>query len=167
MAQYIAYNCAFSATSAVAAGTSYATGAKVAIQLDIPATLNVKIIEWGISFDGSAAATPANVELVQTNTASTTSTAHTTSTVLPVGDNVLTTRLNFGAATDTGYGNGAITSTTTEKVFDKQYVAPTNQYIKQWPLGREPVAAVSKFVQLRVSTSATVNAIAYIVWEEC
>lgn len=167
MAQYTAYNCALSTTTAVGAGTSYASGGKVAIQLDIPSTLNVKIIEWGISFNGSTAAVPANVELVQTNTASTTSTAHTTSTVLPIGDNTLTTRLNFGAATDTGYGNGAITSTTTEKNFDKQYIAPTNQYIKQWPLGREPVAAGGKFVQLRVDTTATVSAIAYIVWEEC
>lgn len=167
MALYVAYNTAFSATTGVQAGASYATGAKIAIQLDIPSTLLVTVVEYGVSFDGSAAATPAIVELVQASAASTCSTAHTTTTVQPIGDNSsLATKLNFGAATDTGYGNGSITSNTTEKTFDRQYVAPTGQYVKQWPLGREPVCAGSKFLQLRVNTSATVNMIGYIMWEE-
>lgn len=167
MAIYVAYNSIFSATTDVSAGTSYASGAKVAIQLDVPANMRLRFLEWGVSFDGSAAATPAICELVQTNTASTCSTAHTSSTIMAIGaDGAGTTRLNFGAATDTGYGNGTITSTTTELVFDKQYVAPTNQYLKMWPLGNEPMCDASKFVQLRIKTAATVNALAYVVFKE-
>lgn len=165
--QFIAYNNAFGATTAVMIGTSYATGGKVAVQLQTPSTLQVKIIEWGISFNGSAAATPAVVELVQNGTGSTVSTAHTTSTVQPIGDNTKTSGLTYGATTNTGYGNGAITSATPDKYFDAQFIAPTSQYVKQWPLGREPVCAASKFCQLRLNTSATVTAVAYIIFEEC
>ena len=168
MALYIAYNHAFSSGTDVSAGASYAGAtAKCAIQLQIPSTLQVVIVEYGVSFDGTSANTPALVELVQASAASTMSTAHTTSTVVPIGQNqVVSSRLTFGATTNTGYGNGNITTNTTEAVFDKQYVAPTNQYIKQWPLGREPVADPSKFVQLRIKASTTVNAIGYIMWEE-
>lgn len=165
--QFIAYNNAFGATTATMGGTAYATGAKVAIQLQTPATTQIKIVEWGVSFNGSTAGTPAVCELVQNGTGSTVSTAHTTATVLAIGDNVKTSALTYGATTNTGYGNGAITSATPDKYFDAQFLAPTGLYIKQWPLGREPVCAVSKFCQLRISTSATVTALAYIVFEEC
>lgn len=166
MAQYMALNHAFSTTTGVAAGTSYTTGGKVMIQLDVPATTRVRIIEYGLSFNNTVSNVPAKVELVQCGTASTCSTAHTSSTVLPIGAENTTTRLNFGATTDTGYGNGAITSNTTDKYFDSQYIPPTGQFVKQWPLGREPLSDVSKFIQLRIDTAATVTVAAYIIWEE-
>lgn len=167
MAIYTAWNAAFSTTTGVAGGTSYAAGAKCAIQLEVPSTLRVQILEWGISFDGSAAATPAVVELVQASAASTMSTAHTTSSVVAQGtDGAATSRLTYGTTADTGYGNGAITTNTTEIVFDKQYIAPTNQYIKMWPLGEQPMSDTTKWVQLRINTTATVNALAYIRFRE-
>ncbi|QCX81244.1 hypothetical protein C9F11_38305 [Streptomyces sp. YIM 121038] len=165
-AQYIAFNSAFGATTNTMAGTSYATGAKVAIQLATPSTLQIKIIEWGISFNGSAAATPAVCELVQNGTASTCSSAHSTTTIQPIGDNAKGSGLTMGT-TSSGYGNGAITSATPDKYFEAQYISPTAQFVHQYPLGREPVVAASKYCQLRVNTSATVNAIAYVVFEEC
>lgn len=163
---YWAGNHAYSTTTGIAAGTSYTTGAKVAIQIATSSTRQARIIEWGISFDGSAAATPAAVELVQASAASTMSTAHSTSTIVPWNDP------NGGACSFTmstttcGYGNGTITSNTTERYFDNQYIAPTTQYVKLFPLGREPVVAVSKFLQLRLNTSGTYNAMAYILFEE-
>jgi hypothetical protein len=162
---FVAYNTAFSTTTGVASGASYATGAKVAIQLATPSTLEIRLVEWGISFDGSAAVTPAVVELAVAGTASTCSSAHSTSTIMNVGPSALVSKLSMGTTTS-GYGTGSITSNTTSQTWDRQYVAPTNQYVKQWPLGREPVLLASKFLQLRVSTTATVNAIAYIMWEE-
>lgn len=166
MTLYWAGNHAYSTTTAIAAGTSYATGAKVMIQIAPSSTRMARVVEWGISMDASAAATPATVELVQASAASTMSTAHSTSTIVPWDDP------NAGACSFTmsttacGYGNGAITSNTTEAYFDNQYIAPTSQYVKMYPLGREPVCKVSKFLQLRINTSATVNAIAYIIFEE-
>lgn len=167
MAYYLALNHAFSTTTTVATGTSYATGAKCAIQLDCGTSVRVRIIEYGISFAGNTADVPAKVELVQASAASTMSTAHTTATVLPIGSETQTSRLNYGATTNTGYGNGAITTNTTQKYFDSQYIPPTGQFVKQWPLGREPISdSAANFVQLRINTSATVIAAAYIVFEE-
>src|SRR3954470_5076979 len=113
MTTYIAYNSALSATTAIAAGTSYTTGAKVALQLGIPSGGQIELIEWGIAQDGSAAATPTLVEIAFTATASTVSTAHTTTTVKPITDpNGPASRLTM-STTATGFGNGAITSNTT------------------------------------------------------
>lgn len=168
MAIFVAYNHAFSATTDVSAGTSYTSGtARCAIQLDVPTTMRLQILEWGISFDGSAAGTPGIVELAQASAASTMSTAHTNGTVLAIGlDGAATSRLNYGTTSDTGYGNGTITSNTTELVFDKQYIAPTNQFVRVWPLGEQPMCDTDSFVQLRVKTATTANAIAYIKFRE-
>lgn len=167
MAIYTAWNAAFSTTTGIAAGTSYATGAKCAIQLDVPATLRLQILEWGISFDAATAETPAVVELVQASAASTMTTAHTTSTVVAQGtDGAATSRLNYGTTADTGYGSGAITSNTTEITFDKVYVPVTGIYKMMWPLGNEPVCDQSKFVHLRINTTATRNALAFIKFRE-
>lgn len=168
MAIFIAYNMAHSTTTNVGAGTSYASGAKCAIQLDVPTTMRLQILEWGISFDATAASTgTANVELCQGTTASTMSTAHTNATVLAVGmDGAATSRLNYGTTSDTGYGNGSIASTTTELTFDKLYMNLTGSYMKMWPLGEQPMCDADSFVQLRVNTSATANAIAYIRFRE-
>jgi hypothetical protein len=51
-------------------------------------------------------------------------------------------------------------------MFDAQLVAPTGQYVKQFPLGREPFVPVSHFLRLRVTAPAAVNALAYIIWSE-
>ena len=56
-AQFIAFNNAFGTTTALMLGTSYATGAKCALQLQTPSTLQLKICEWFVSFSGSAAGT--------------------------------------------------------------------------------------------------------------
>lgn len=162
---FIAYNCAFDATTGVTAGTSYASGAKCALQLVTPSTIQLRLVEWGISFSGSAAGTPSVVTLAQAGAASTMSTAHSTTTIQPISDNGKTSSLTMGTGSS-GYGNGAITTNTTSKMFDAQEVAQAGGYLKQWPLGREPVLAVSSTLQLRINTAATLSAIAYIVFEE-
>lgn len=169
MAQFMALNHAFSTTTSINAGTVYNSGTdRMAIQLQVPSGRRIRIIEYGVSFNDTAAHTPARVELVEASTASTCSTAHTTSTVKAIGeDSGATSALTFGATTNTGYGNGAITSTTTSRYFDSQFVPPTGQFVKQWPLGREPWSVGSGiYVQLRIQTSSNANAVAYIVWEE-
>lgn len=165
MAIFTAWNMAASTTTNVGAGTSYATGAKCAIQLEVPSTLRVQILEWGVSFDGTTGS--ANIELVQASAASTMSTAHTTSTVVAQGtDGTATSRLTYGTTADTGYGNGAITTNTTEITFDKAYIPLTSAYFKMWPLGDQPMSDTTKWVQLRINTTATANGIAYIRFRE-
>jgi hypothetical protein len=158
---YTAYNCALATTTGTIAGTSYATGAKCAIQLSTSTTCVIRIVEYGVSFNGSAAATPAVVELSLAGAASTMSTTHSTSTILPNMLGGQSSRLTMGTG-NTGFGNGAITTNTTSQTFDAQFVAPTNQYIKTWTLDTYPEVTVSKFLQLRINTSATVTAFAWI-----
>lgn len=166
MTLFVAYNNTFGATTATMIGTSYATGSKIAIQLATPSTLQLRIVEWGVSFNGSAAGTPGVCELVQNGTASTCSSAHSTTTIQPIGDSTASSRLTMGTTTS-GYGNGSITSATPDKYFDAQFVGPTSQYVVMYPLGREPVLPVSKYLQLRINTAATLTALAYIKFEEC
>ncbi|MFJ4828407.1 hypothetical protein ACIP79_00475 [Streptomyces sp. NPDC088747] len=166
MSLYIAYNCAIDATTGVMAGTSYAANAKVAIQLATPSTTSIRIVEWGVSFSGTAAGAPAICTLAQASAATTSMTAHSTSTVMPIGDSSKASSLTMGTGS-TAYGAVAITTNTTERQFGGALVSPMTQYEKQWPLGREPVVSPSKYCQLRINTAATYTAIAYIVFEEC
>ena len=171
MSLYIGFNSALSTASAIDAGTSYTTGAKTALQLNVPDTNQILLIEWGVSFNGSAAATPALLEVATTDTAQTGLTTHSATTIKSLDRDATSgpaTRLTMGTSA-TGYGAPTITSNTTLRPLDRQYVAPTNQYVKMWPLGREPIignGASESFLQFRINTSATVTAIIYAVWEE-
>lgn len=171
MTVYIAYNCAgpgaTTQTNVATNGVAYTTtGSRMMIQLDVPSTIQLKLIEWGISFNGSAPGTPNTVELSQAATGTTVGTAYTTSTVLPLNDpNAPSTRLTLASS---GFYGAATTrtSTTVTRVFDAQLVAPTSQFVKLWPLGREPVVAASSKLQLSMNLQAAVTALAYVVWEE-
>ncbi len=161
--QYIAFNGA-PPTTAAQVKMAVTTSINTLLQIATPSTTGILIIEWGISFDGSAAATPGIVELLQTDVAAT---AGTSLTPTPYGCDQ-TASLCVGGTGATMFNDGAITegTITATRVFDAQLIAPTNQYVKQFPLGREPVVPVSKFLRVRTTFGAAVNAICYIVWEE-
>ena len=158
---YIAANGASPTTAAQVVVTT-GTSIKTLLQVATPSTENLKIIEWGISFDGSAAATPIKVELLQTDVAATV-TSLTPTVYSP--DNAPAS-LCVGGTSATGYTATAEGTITATRMFDVQLIAPTNQYVKQFPLGREPLVPVSKFLRIRVTAGAAVNAYCYIVWEE-
>jgi hypothetical protein len=160
--QYIAFNGVEPTTAkrvAVATGTSIKTLQQVAT----PSTKGITVIEWGISFDGSAAATPISVELIETDVAATSGTS-----VTPTkwGGNAGDASLCVGGTGATNHSPSAEGSITAVRTFDAQLIAPTNQYVKQFPLGREPFVPASKFLRVRVHAPAGVNAISYIIWEE-
>ncbi len=155
------------ATNTVAAPVAVTTGTaiKTLLQLSTPATRTLKVIEWGISFDGSAAAAPIKVELIQTDVAATV-TAYVAADLVKWGDpNAPASLLTLGTA-NSGFTASAEGTTTATRLLDVQYIAPTNQYVKQFPLGREPELPISKFLRVRVTAGAAVNAYAYVVWEE-
>lgn len=163
MAQsYIAWNGAEPTTAsrvAVATGTSI----KTLLQIASPSTAEIKIIEWGISFDGNAAATPGIVELIQTDVAAT-SGSSLTPTLFENPNGPIS--LCAGGAALTCYsptGEGSIAAV---RSLGGGFIMGTNQYEKQYPLGREPRIPVSKFLRIRVKFAATVNALCYIIWEE-
>jgi hypothetical protein len=169
MALYLIPNGAMQTTAGFA---KVATGAtiKTLLQIAPGATTALKIVEWGISLDGSAAATPGIVELIETDVAATV-TASVTGDITKydpmalLNGNPVTALIQVGAAL-TGYTASAEGSITTVRNLDgPQLIAPTNQFIKQFPLGREPVIQNGKFGRIRVTFGTTVNAYCYVVVE--
>jgi hypothetical protein len=71
-----------------------------------------------------------------------------------------------GGTTASGYNASAEGTITATRVGDAQLVNPTTGYDMQFPLGREFNVPVSKFLRIRVTAGASVNAYPYIIWEE-
>lgn len=161
---YVSYNGAAPTTAALAP-IATGTAIKTLLQIATPSTEQLRVIEWGISFDGSAAATPGKVELIETDVAATV-TAHVAAGVVKLNaPNDVASLVTLGTSA-TGYTASAEGTTTASRLLDYQLIAPTNQYVKQFPLGREPEVAASKFLRVRVTFGTTVNAICYVIWEE-
>ena len=144
------------------------TGTSIKTLLQIKPFNVVKIREWGISFDGSAAATPIEVELLDTGTVFGTVTASADADIMKFdgaeGAVASVAGLTLGTSA-TGYTCTSEGSITTVKLFDTQFIAPTNQYVKQFPLGAEPKCIIGNAVRIRVKAGAAVNAICYMVLE--
>lgn len=166
MALYLIANGPMPTTAALSPVTT-GTVIKTMLQVKPSATIMAKIVEWGVSFDGSAAATPGKVELIETDVAATV-TASVAADITKYDSDALnggdpTTNLIQVGTTATGYtasGEGSITAV---RILDMQLIAGTNQYVKQFPLGREPVIQVGKFGRIRVTFGAAVNAYCYVI----
>ncbi len=165
--QYLIMNGPAPTTAAQAVVQTSATLATL-LQLKLGSTLvypRPKIIEWGVSFDGSAAATPFKVELLA-NTVAATVTAHVAAGIVnrdPKAD-APTDGFPFDVGTSaTGFTSSAEGTPANVRMFDAQLIAPTNQYVKQFPLGQEPSFTIAEFVRIRVWGDGSTNAYAYIV----
>ncbi len=172
---YIVYNSAMVTT---AGPVKQPTGTAIRTMMQLaPATGNyIRVIEFGCSFDGSVAATPGLVELVETGTvfATALSTAYATTDIQPFANsnapaNTAGTSgvpLNLGTGLS-GFSTGAVTegSTTATRMGDCQLIAPTGQYIKQFPLGREFEIQAGRALRVRMTFGTSVNVLCYIVFE--
>lgn len=166
MGLYRADNVALSTTTGIQAGASYTTGAKVAIQLNVPDSMCIYIVEVGYSSDTNPTTSPL-LELATTDTATTALTTHTTTTIKPLLNNQANaSRLTMGTGA-TGFGAVAITSNTTLRTLHKLYVP--QQYVYTYPLGDYPVVGngtAESFVQLRINTAATQNIYCWVIFDE-
>ena len=165
MALYTIFNGPMPTTAAQAVVT---TGTAIKTLLQLKPFNQVKIVEWGLSFDGSAAATPIKCELLETGTVFGTVTASADADIAKMSgaDQAVASVAGLTLGTSaTGYTCTAEGSITTVRMFDAQLIAPTNQYVKQFPLGREPVLVIGNACRIRVTAGAAVNAYAYMVLE--
>lgn len=166
MAIYLLGNGPMQTTAAFAAVTT-GTAIKTMMQVKPSATIVARILEWGISFDGSAAATPGKIELIETDVAATV-TAYVANDITKLDDDALmggdpTTNLIQVGTTSSGYtatAEGTITAV--RNLAAPQFIAPTSQFIQQFPLGQEPVIQINKFGRIRVTFGAAVNAYCYM-----
>lgn len=168
---YIVSNSAMPTTAAAVKQPTGAAAIRTQLQLATSANNSIWVVEWGISFDGSAAATPIQCELIETGAvAATMSVAHVASGIMPyylVSDGSVTT-LSIGSTSLTGYATAAVTegTITATRVGDMQLVAPSSGYVKQFPLGREFLVPGSRFLRVRTTAPAAVNCYCYVIFAD-
>ena len=178
----VTYTVFNSAQPSAAAPVKQPTGTAIRTMLQLAPLVSsfpIRLIEWGCSFDGSAAATPGQVELFACTGAATMSTAFAAADVMPYGSRLDTpantagstgSPLSLGTALS-GFATAAVTEGTVANYrgFDAQQIAPTGEYVKQFPLGREPQlggnSATQEFLRCRMTFGATVNALIYVIFE--
>lgn len=135
-----------------------AATAKTVVSVINAANSLIRIVEIGVSFDGtSATAEPVTVELCYSTQATAgTSTSHTITQVRgPTRTVQATAARNYTA------------EPTSLTVWKSWLVHPTSGLVVQFPLGREPECTVtSDALLLRCTAPAAVNVNAYIEFEE-
>lgn len=152
-------------TTNSAAKVATGTVLKTLLQISTPSTSSMRVTAWGISFDGITALTPGIVSLIQTDVAATV-TAAVANDIFKYNDpNAPASLMTLGTSA-TGYTASAEGATTATRYGDLQLIAPTTQYVYQFPLGREFEVPPSKFLRIRVNFGTSVNALCWIEWEE-
>ena len=153
-------------TTAAPVSITTGTAIKTLMQLSTPATAGLEVVEWGISFDGSAAATPGKCELVDTVAINATVTAYVAADITKMSQvGTRASYLTLGTA-NSGFTSSAEGSIVATRQFDTQLLPPTAPYIKQFPLERGPTMLLSEFLRVRVHFGTAINALCYIVWAE-
>lgn len=141
------------------------TGTAIKTLLQLKPFNQGKIVAWGIGFDGSAAATPIEVELLETGTVFSTVTtlADADCHKLNGADQAVASVAGLTMGTSaTGFTSTSEGSITTVRMFDCALVPPTGERVYQFPLGQEPVMVIGNATRIRVKAGAAVNAICWI-----
>lgn len=151
-----------------AAQLAVTTGTSIKTLLQIKPFNLVKVVAWGLSFDGAAAAAGIQCELLSTGTVFATVTAFADADIHKFQGtdqavaSVAGLTLGTAASGYTASAEGTITAT---KIFDSQFVQPTGQYAWEFSLGREPYIAIGDSGRIRVKAAAAVNALAWMLIE--
>jgi hypothetical protein len=174
VAQYLIANGPMQTTAAFAPVTT-GTAIKTMLQVKPSATLGMKIIQWGYSFDSAAAAVSVKVELIETGTVAGTVTASVANDLTKydsaaIGGGDPTTNLIQVGTTSTGYtatGEGTVTAT---RNLDGPRIETTStsfavSFTNQFPLGREPWVQIGNIARIRVTSPTAVNMYCYLIVE--
>lgn len=153
-----------------AAQVPVTTGTAIKTLLQLKPFNTMKIVEWGVSFDAPASLATIKCELLDTGTVFGTVTASADADVTKFGsveDAVASIAgLTLGTAA-TGYTCTSEGSITAVRMFDAQIITPTLtnglQYVKQFPLGREPKLIIGNAARIRVTSNVACNALAYMI----
>jgi hypothetical protein len=166
MKYFKAYGAAMQTTAALAK-IATTNAIKTLMQIAPPASNgSIYVVEWGISFDAFAAAAPGTVELIETDVAASSLTAYVAADITKITEpDGNASNVQLGTALS-GFGAGTEGSTTAVRTGDAQVIAPTSQYIRSWPLDQAFEVRSGKFLRVRVTFAATVNAIPWVTWAE-
>jgi hypothetical protein len=163
---YQFFNGPMQTTSSATKVTTGNSGPKTMLQFK--PILPCRILEWGFGFDGFAAATPLQVELIETGTVFGTVTAYAAADLTGVDCEAV----NFGDPTSnyisvgtsaSGYtctSEGSITAV--RNLSGPQLAPPTGPFIQQYPLGEESYCQAGKCIRIRMNAGTAVNAYCYL-----
>lgn len=167
MPLYKMYNGPFP-TTAAQLGVTTGTSIKTMQQVKGVTAVQIKVVAWGVSMDGAAAAAGVQWELVETGTVFATVTASVAADIAGWDGSGLattsTTYFSVGTAAS-GYTASAEGTITATRMFDSQFVQPTGQYAWEFSLGREPIVSAVSALRIRVKAAAAVNAVTWILLE--
>jgi hypothetical protein len=150
-------------TTAAPVKVATGTAVKTLLQIAVPSTVAIKIVQWGISFDTPASASIITCELFACTGAASAGTSLTPSTYNDLG---AIPSLCVGGAALTCFSPGTEGTVAAYRPIDWQLVVPPAQYVMQWPLGRELQTNISTFIRVRVTATVTCNALCEVLWEE-
>lgn len=137
---------------------------KTALQVATPSTTDIRVLGWGVSFDGSSgSAVPLIANLFDGDVAATV----TAMTPDLWGHSQAQASLCVGGTSASGY-NASVegTQVTAPRSLDPQHVHPQTGYGVWFPEGRQPRIAASRFLKIRCKAPAAVNVIPWVVWDE-
>lgn len=167
MALYLCYNGAMPTTAAAAVVTT-GTAIKTMQQLKPLTGIDLKLHAWGISYDGSAAATPGKCELIETDVAATV-TAYASADITkldnpggPAADSGLIS-LGTAASGFTSTSEGSITAI--RQLDAPILLPPTGPFYLQMPLGDNAKIQAGKFGRIRVTFAAAINCYTWMIFE--
>jgi hypothetical protein len=154
-------------TTGAAVKVTTGTALKTMLQIKASASNALRICAWGVSFDGSALATPGVVELIETGAVGATVTAYVAADIYPHNDpNAPASLIQIGSVTNSGFTSSGEGSVVATRMLDVQLVDPAVGYMQQFPLGREPEIKAGNYCRIRVTFGSAINCLCWIVWEE-
>ena len=138
---------------------------KTVLQVATPSTTDIRVIGWGVTFDGVVGtAIPVICELIDGDAAATV----TTLTPDGWGNSTAAASLCIGGATATGYNaSGEGSAMSVVRALDAEHVHPQSGYGVYFPEVRvQPRVAASRFLKIRCKAAASVNVLPWILWAE-
>ena len=133
----------------------------VVIKLADASNQRAEVTEWGVSFDAQADGEKIMVELVATDVAATTLTAHAVADITntdPKANAIVDERPFDLSAGKTGYNSTVEGTITAIRTLDPaQFISPAGLFRVQFPLGQRPEFDEDDYVRLIVESPAVVN----------
>jgi len=159
MGLYLAIPKSAHALVEVATGTAI----KTLLQVATPSTTDIRVVGWGISFDGVVATNPpGQVTLIDVDVAATV----TSLTPEEFGSDDNQASLCIAGTAATGYNATAEGTIAGSRILDGQNVHPQTGYSIWLPERFRPRVKASRFLRIRALFSVDINGIPWIVWEE-
>lgn len=166
--RYVAYNHAMITTTRPA-GVSTTTNIRTMLQIANPSTRKIWVLEWGFALESFPTAL-STVELLDTDVAATTGTAHVAAGLQPLDPGLPPSLMTLGTGA-TGYNFAAEGATTASRSHDEVLLRanttePQIPYIKKFLPHEMPCIAVSRFLRVRTHFGSACNIICWIKWGE-